>query len=132
MIAFLPVLLWAQTATVPSPSWPTLSFIITGFATVCILFVLRAVIESRDKTRAIWTAIYGEKDAAIKNGLVRDSLYFRDELGAFATRLDLHIAGDDSWRSEASRLAVQRNTELHLRLLGIEERLPAKPKRRIV
>ena len=100
-----------------------LNTVIDAFAGVVALFVLRATMESRDKIRSIWTALYGEKEASVPNGAIRKLAAMDKKLGDHASAFDLHVQGDESWRREARELAMHRNTELQKQLTKIDDRL---------
>ncbi len=110
-------------ASAAASSELTLNTVIDGFAAIVSLFVLRTVMDSRDKVRAIWTALYGEKDAEPKNGALRKLAAMDQKLSAHTTAFDSHVQGDESWRHEARELAMQRNMELQKQLTKIDTRL---------
>ena len=123
---------WYQVVPIPT-HMPSLDIIISAFAAIAILFVLRAVIESRDTVREIKSSLYGTPHADEKTGLLHDGRMMKHELTALAQELAAHIVKGDEWRREAARLSCKRNDELQVqntevsnRLTDIEERLPQK------
>ena len=122
---------------IPAPDAVNLNTLIEAFAGLCILFVLRAVMESRDKVRAIWMALYGEKDAAEPNGIIRKLHGLGVEVTRHTEQFAAHVSDEDAWRADAARLTTARNTEMQRwfndfdkKLDGVEKTLEAMPRRR--
>lgn len=97
--------------------------IIDAFAGIVALFILRAVLDSRDKVRSIWTALYGEHDARTPNGLVRKVTSMATKLDEHGAAFEAHVRSDEQWRTEARDLANKRNGELQVRLGQIDDKL---------
>lgn len=94
--------------------------------------------EIAERTRAIDQTLHGDPKAHEPNGLVRKLNHVATKIDEHATQFAEHVASDELWRKEARDLAHRRNSELQVsltqidnRLVGVEERLPAKlPERR--
>jgi len=116
---------------------PSLGTIITSVAGGAILYGLRVLdqkldvlVELRDKTRAMWTAIYGEKDASEPSGLIHETHETCHEVRTLRGDFKAHTTEEAVWQQELSRNSIRQAndaqrgiSELGTRLDGIEDRL---------
>ena len=128
---------WLQAVPVALADGPSLNTIISGFAAVVMLFILRAVIDSRDKVRAIWTALHGEAGASVKSGLVHETSVLGKEIAIFRENFRDHISGESLWQetlTKATTAAANRTqatlTHIDTRLSVVEEHCIPKASRR--
>lgn len=126
MIAFL---LWLAQQPAPTLSGTTLNTVIEAFAAIAILFVLRAVMDSRDKVRSIWSALYGEKESVEPTGLMYDAKEFRSSLVRLSEDFREHVRIEGVWQEEIGERINAHNNRTHERLTEIEDRISEKRKR---
>jgi hypothetical protein len=132
MTLFLPVLLWAQATTVGDLGMPTLGTIISAFAGVGILYIIKLVIASDKKMDGVntrlaefWTALYGVKDAAELSGLIHDFRETNDCLSRLTNKFDSHVAKEEGmWLRFEENIATS-NSRTHGLYLGIQQRMEA-------
>ena len=117
----LSAMLWLQGVRVTDG--PSLQTIISGFAAVVMLFILRAVIDSRDKVRSIWVALHGEPGASIKSGLVHDAHQLGMKLSRVAQQFEAHVTEEVFWQETLTKTTNARANEAQATLSDIDGRL---------
>lgn len=101
----------------------TLNTIIDAFAGLAILYVLKVVMATKDKTEKIGIALYGDPDSKEPNGVVRDIKRMTTASEAHSAAFAAHVADENLWRTEARDIAIRRNNDLQGTLSGIGMRL---------
>lgn len=81
-------------------SGPTVSTIISAFAGITALFILKEIIGMRDKVRSIWTAIYGEESTNIESGLIFDVKGATSAIESLNDTFSDHVNKEQLWQKE--------------------------------
>ena len=93
---------------------PSLGTIISAFAAVCILFVLRAVIITRDETR----------------DLTHDMGDMKGDVRALGERFTRHVEEEEKWQYRLTENIAESNKRTHLHLTSIEASIPPRRTRK--
>ena len=113
---------WSQVLPIPT-HMPSLDIIISTFAALCILFVLRAVIESRDTVRAIKLALYGEKEAPEPTGISSTVTHLHKCLGELTANFTAHVLKEEGMWTRFEENIAASNSRNYALYSGIQERL---------
>ena len=117
------MLAWLQALPAAVSDGPSLNTIISGFAAVVMLFILRAVMDSRDKVRAIWTALHGEAGSSVKSGLVHDASILGKELGLIRETFRDHVSTECMWQETLTKATTAAANRTQATLTAIDTRL---------
>ena len=120
-------ILQAVTTLPQALSGPTVGTIISAFAGVTALFILKEIIGMRDKVRSIWTAMYGEEDTKVESGLLYEAATAKVAVTALNATFTDHVNKEQTWQRDLTlNISSHANrtqgtlSDIELRLKDVE------------
>ena len=104
-------------------SGPTIGTIISAFAGVTALFILKEIVGMRDKVRSIWTAIYGEEGTNVESGLLYEAASSKEAVASLNTAFADHVNKEQTWQRDITANFGKSADRHHATLMEIDSRL---------
>ena len=116
-------ILQAVTTLPQALSGPTVGTIISAFAGVTALFILKEIIGMRNKQPVLLMGLFGDPDSPVKSGLIYDMAMVKEAIEELNATFTNHVHKEQSWQRDITANFGKSADRHHATLMEIDLRL---------